>query len=210
MRIIAENERRDKMKKLLITLLIMFIMPYASAAENENPTIGIFMEAPVTFVNNETVRTLVPEKAKSLFPAARFNVLPFDTTTMELRTYKEDNRMNVNQYYSQPVNREDIQKISKSLNCDYALFLTITNDAPRFSAGLLSMSFKTTVTCDVRLLNVETGKYLTSKQIIKDGSSTSVYMGVPSFDRAYREALGRALDELTVDTSLMAKPAATI
>lgn len=195
------------MRKILIVLLIMLVMPCVSAATNDKPTIGIFMEAPVTFANNETVRKSVPEKSKILFPATQFNVLPFDTTSMELRTYKEDHRMNVNQYYSQPVNREDIQKISKSLNCDYALFIIITNDAPRVSAGLFSVSFKTTVTCDVRLLNIETGKYLTSKQIIKDGASTAVYMGVPSFDNAYKEALGKALDELTLDTSVMVKPA---
>ena len=193
------------MKKLLFALLIMLIIPYASAAANDKPTIGIFMEAPVTFVNNETVRKLVPEKAKSLFSTTMFNVLPFDTTSMELRTYKEDHRMIVNQYYSQPVNREDIQKISKPLNCDYALFITISNDAPRFSSGLFSMTFRTTVTCDIRLLDVSTGKYLTSKQIIKDGSSTAIYMGVPSFDNAYREALGKALSELTLDTSTMVK-----
>jgi len=195
------------MQKILIVLFIMLIMPCTSAAPNDKTTIGIFMEAPVTFVNNETVRKTVPEKAKSLFPAGYFNVLPFDMTSMELRTYKEDNRMVVNQYYSQPVNREDIQKISKGLNCDYALFIIITNDAPRVSSGLFSITFRTTVTCDVRLLDINTGKYLTSKQIIKDGSSTAVYMGVPSFDKAYREALGKALEELTLDTSVMIKHA---
>ncbi|MEA4835571.1 MAG: hypothetical protein VB133_10605 [Anaeromusa sp.] len=195
------------MKKLFLTLLlILFIMPCAFAATpDQTPTIGIFLEAPVTYANNETVRKVVPEKAKSLFPARSFNVLPFEQTSRELRTYKEDHRMNVNQYYSQPVNRQDIQSICKVLNCDYALFITINNDAPRVSAGLFSVSFKTSVTCDVRLLDIASGKYLTSKAITKDGSSTAVIMGVPSFDNAYNEALGKALDELTIDTSKLTK-----
>jgi len=194
------------MRKILIILCMILITPYASAAPNDKPIIGIFMEAPITFINNEAVRKVVPEKAKSLFNTASFNVLSFDTTSMELRTYKEDHRMNITPQYSQPVNRQDIQTIGKTLNCDYALFIIISNEAPRFSAGLFSMTFRTTVTCDVRLLDINTGKYLTSKQIIKDGSSTSIYMGVPSFDKAYREALGKALDELTLDTSVMTKP----
>ena len=181
-------------------------MPCAFAATPDlTPTIGIFLEAPVTYATNETVRKVVPEKAKSLFPSRSFNVLPFEQTALELRTYKEDHRMNVNQYYSQPVNRQDIQTIGKGLNCDYALFIIINNDAPRVSAGLFSVSFKTTVTCDVRLLDIASGKYLTSKAITKDGSSTAVVMGVPSFDNAYNEALGKALDELTIDTSMLKK-----
>lgn len=194
------------MKKIIITFLLMLIMPLVYASPEDKPTIGVFMEAPVTFVNNETVREAIPKKAKELFPAKDFNLIPFETTTLELRTYKEDHRMNITPQYSQPVNRQDIQTIAKGLNCDYALFIIISNDAPRVSAGLFSVSFKTTVTCDVRLLDISTGNYLTSKQIVKDGSSTSVFMGVPSFDKAYREALEKALNELTIDTTLLPKP----
>jgi hypothetical protein len=165
--------------------------------------IGVFLEAPVTYANNENVRKLIPAKAQELFPSKSFTVLPFDTTTLEMRTYREDNRMIMTQYYSQPLNRSDIQKISKGLNCDYALFITVSNDAPRVSSGLFSISFKTTVTCDVRLLNIETGKYIVSKQIVKDGSSTSFYMGVPSFDHAYNEALEKSLKEITIDPALL-------
>ena len=193
------------MKKIYAILIFVLAIPCMALASFDKPTIGIFLEASPTYANNETVRQLVPEKAKALFPDAKFNVLPLDTTTMELRTYKEDHRMIVNQYYSQPVNREDIQKIAKPLKCDYALFIIVTNDVPRVSSGLFSISFKTTVTCDIRLLDIDTGKYLTSKQIIKDGSSTAVYMGVPSFNNAYNEALNKALNEITIDTSLLTK-----
>lgn len=201
------------MKKFILLLIILSWCLPASAASfdwtdpSAKPTIGIFLEAPPTYVNNETVRKIVPEKTKAFFPETAFNVLPFDTTAMALRTYKEDHRMNVNQYYSQPINRQDMQSMSKDLNCDYALFVIINNDAPRVSAGMFSVSFKTTVTCDVRVLDVASGKYLSSKAITKDGSSTSVMMGVPSFDNAYNEALKKALDEMTIDTKLLVKPA---
>lgn len=203
-------------KKLLltaITLLLTVSFCFAGPPESkpvvfdtappgtDKKVIGIFLEAPMTYVNNETVRVLVPAKAKEKLPTTVFTILPFEKTEMALRTYKEDNRMVVNQYYSQPLNRSDIQKISKELGAEYALFIIVSNDAPRVGAGLFSMTFRTTVTCDVRLLHVESGKYITSKQIVKDGSSTAIYMGVPSFENAYREALEKALSELTVDIS---------
>ncbi len=208
------------MRKVVFLLVCLFVFPLFCFAEpiqqqpvffdtdNTKKVVGIFLEAPVSYVNNEKVRVLVPEKTIPLFPRHRFTVLPFDKTTMALRTYKEDNRMVVNQYYSQPVNRSDIQKIAKGLKADYALFIIISNGPPRVGAGLFTMSFKTTITCDVRLLDVETGEYLVSKEIVKDGSSTGVTMvgGIPSFDNAYNEALEKALSELTIDTASLIKP----
>lgn len=186
-------------KIILAVAVLLLVVSSCFAADVQPKTIGVFLDAPSTYVNNETVRKMIPEKAKTLFPSPNYNVLPFDQTQMEMRTYREDNRMIVNQYYSQPLNREDIQKISKGLNCDYALFITVSNAAPRVSSGLFSVTFRTSVTCDVRLLNIETGKYIMSKEIVKDGSSTAVVAGVPSFDKAYNEALEKALDELKVD-----------
>ncbi|MPM60463.1 hypothetical protein SDC9_107314 [bioreactor metagenome] len=201
-------------KKLILLFCILFLItPTAFAAIDSgvNPivlntnqkVIGIFLEAPMTYVNNETVRQLIPEKSKEKLPSHLFKILPYEQTETALRTYKEDNRMIINQYYSQPVNRADIQKICKELGAEYALFITVNNSAPRVGAGLFTTSFRTTVSCDVRLLNVETGKYVFNKQIVKDGSSTSFYAGVPSFERAYREALEKALDELTIDVTAL-------
>lgn len=194
------------MKIVLLVMLIILVIPLTANAAPGLPTIGVFLDAPVAFVNNETVRTMVTEKASKLFPANKFNLLSFDTTSNELRTFKEDHRMFTSPEYSQPVNRLDIQKIGGNLNCDYALFILINNDTPRFSSGLFSVKYKTTVTCDVRLLDINTGNYLASKQITKEGSSAAVY-NVPTFDKAYKEALGKALDEFTIDTSLLLKPA---
>lgn len=196
------------LKKLIFCCLaIMFIMPVCLAADidtsSDKKIIGVFLEAPATYANNENIRKLVPIKANELFPKSLFTVLPMDTTQTEMRTYREDNHMIFNQYYAQPLNRADIQKIAKGLSCNYALFITVNNDIPRVSAGFFSTSFKTTITCDVRLLNVETGKYVVSKQIMKDGSSTAVLAGVPSFDNAYNEALDKALKEINIDISTL-------
>ena len=156
----------------------------------------------MTYVRNETVRKVVPEKVMAKLPKV-FSILPYDTTEMAARTYREDNRMIVNQYYSQPLNRADITKISKELKCDYALFIKIEAGPPRAKIGFLSSSFETTVTCDIRLLNVSTGKYVISKQIVKDGTSNGVYMFTPSFDVAYNEALEKALTEINFDPKII-------
>lgn len=210
------------MKKLLVLVLLLTFSGFCAAAPDTTPpvnppavteiptfkTIGIFLEAPNTYASNEKVRTLVPEKTIPMFPKQMFTVLPFDQTAMAVRTYKEDNRMIINQYVTTPLNRADIQKIGKELKCDYVLFLKVDNSPPRFGAGLFSMSFKTTVTVDVRLLNIETNQYLMSKEIVKDGSSTAVYMGVPSFDNAYAEALQKALDDFQIPKPLLLEMAA--
>ena len=197
------------LKRLLLVMAMLIAFSGAAFADqNENaakPVIAAFLEAPVTYVNNEDVQKLVPDKVKALFTENQFAVLPFDTCQMALRTYKEDNHMIYNQYYSQPVNRQDIQKIAQGLNANYALFIIISNDAPRYSGGLFTHSFKTTVTCDVRLLDVAGGNYLVSKQIVRDGSSSSFVLGMPSFDNAYNDALKKALDDLTLDTAALIK-----
>lgn len=204
------------MKKflLIITVFILTCSSAFAAPATTTPTlpppaepvlkiIGIFLEAPNTYTNNEKVWSAIPAKTIPMFPRQLFTVLPFDQTTMAVRTYKEDNRMIQNQYVSTPLNRADIQKIGKELKCDYVLFLKVDNNPPRVGAGLFSISFKTTVTVDARLLNIETMQYLMSKAIVKDGSSTAIYMGVPSFERAYADALTKALDEFQIPNTML-------
>lgn len=204
------------MKKFLAIFMAALFMGcfanFAQAApyQSGKAKIGIFLDAPTTFASNEDVRKLVPEKAKSLFPATRFELLSYDDSMMALRTYREDNDMVAPTYSGgygtvgmvMPLKRTQIQEIAKPLGCKYALFIMITNDAPRYSSGFMGLSTtaKTTVTCNVRLLDVETGKYVMNKEIVKDGKSTAIYSGMPSFDKAYIDALQKALDEIQVDS----------
>lgn len=179
------------------------IMNAVFADSTETAKVAVFLEAPVTFVNNEKVREAIPAKAAQLFTKPKFSVVPFSDSQMAMRTYREDNDLMGNNYVQPALKRTDIQAMSKELGAKYAMFIIISNDAPRMSAGLFSLSFKTTVSCDVRVLDVEQGKYIVSKQIVKDGSSTAVLSGVPSFDKAYLDALDKSLTELKIDTSAM-------
>lgn len=162
--------------------------------------VAVMLDAPMTYVNNETVRTLVPKKAKEIFKAPKFNVLPYDDSQMEFKIYREENDMIYNQYVSKPLKRSDLQAMGNELDANYILLIRLTNGAPRVSAGLFSVSFKTSINCDVRLLDVSQAKYVANKNIVKDGKSTAVIAGIPSYDKAYNDALKKALDELTLDT----------
>ena len=51
------------------------------------------------------------------------------------------------------------------------------------------------------IVDVETGEYAIAKQIVKDGQSTAIIGGLPSFDRAYMDALKKAFDEIKLDTT---------
>lgn len=162
--------------------------------------VAIFLDAPLTYVDNKTVRKLVPEKTKKLFEETVLDVIPFNDSMLAMRTYLEDNRMIMNEYFSQPLNRDDLSKICKELNADYALFIKITNSEPRLSSILFIMTYKTTVTCDARFFDVLAHKYIISKSIVKDGSTTTLaILGFPDFDNAYTEALKKALNELDID-----------
>ena len=103
----------------------------------------------------------------------------------------------------------------ESLNTDYVLFIQVSDSGPSYSSsntwipfigGVSSTKAKTSVKCDVRIMNVKTGKYVAMKQTVKDGAdSSSSFMGIggdmPSFDKAYQEAIERCLFELDIDTS---------
>ena len=153
-------------------------------------------------MNNETVRKLVPEKANLLFEGTDILVLPFEQSMSALRTYKDDNRMIVNEYFSTQLNREDLRKITDETGSNYALFIKVTNSSPRVNSILFTITYETTVICDIRLLNIATNKYIISKEIVKDGSSTSIaILGMPDFNNAYIEALKKSLEEMLADKS---------
>ena len=196
------------MKKKILSAVI-FLLAFSNIAIANAPAsspkkvIGIVLEAPATYANNQTVRELVPEKVAVLFPEDRFIVLPFEQTSAAVRTYREDKRLPDSGDHFVPLNREDIMTLLKPLNCDYAFFIKVTNSQPRTSSGVFTSTARTTVTCDIRLLDLKTGQYKITKEIIKDGRSTSgpMYGGSPSLNRAYERALNSALDEIQIDTS---------
>ncbi|HEY3425278.1 MAG TPA: hypothetical protein VGL27_10820 [Negativicutes bacterium] len=164
--------------------------------------VGIFFEAPATYATNETVQSMVIGNANFFFPSRRFSLIPLDTTNMAIKEYRTKNHLS-NVYSPPPLDRVAIQKMAKELNCDYAFFITVTKGLPGMSAGFSSATYSSSIICDIKLLNVETGNYVISKQMVRDGSSDTIRAGIPVYESAYFNALETAMKELTLDTSML-------
>lgn len=171
-----------------------------SPAAFNQKVIGIFVETPAAYANNETIQRLVMQKANSLFPANRFTLLPLETTSSAIKFYHSANRI-PNLYSVQPLTRDDIQKMAKELNCDYAFFITLHKGLPSMSADFNAATYKTSIACDIRLLQVQNGNYITNRQLTTESNGNPLKSSVPADDAAYYDALDRTLTELHIDTS---------
>lgn len=186
----------------LSILLVNCFMQYALAQEQ----VAVFIEAPITFCQQEKVHKMVDEKVALIFEKDKFEVMPLAQAINAVQIYRAENDMTALSSsgwgrYAVALKKEDIYSIAKELECDYVFFVRLSNDMPRYSSGLFHSSAKTTISCDVRVLNVAGNKYTFSKQVYSDGKSTAIYMGAPSFERAYFKAFSKALDKIKIDTS---------
>ena len=185
-----------------------------SSYTGETKKVSVLSDAPLGYVSNEEIRKIVVDKADEMFPTPQFLVTPFEDSQMMKQIYREEHGMPTTEYGT-TLKMADIQAIGQSLNTDYVLFIQVSDSGPSYSSsntwipfigGVSSTKAKTSVKCDVRIMNVKTGKYVAMKQTVKDGAdSSSSFMGIggdmPSFDKAYQEAIERCLFELDIDTS---------
>lgn len=189
-----------------------------SSYTGETKKVSVLLDAPLGYVSNEEIRKIVVDKADEMFPTPQFLVTPFEDSQMMKQIYREEHGMPTTEYASNfgtTLKMADIQAIGQSLNTDYVLFIQVSDSGPSYSSsntwipfigGVSSTKAKTSVKCDVRIMNIKTGKYVAMKQTVKDGAdSSSSFMGIggdmPSFDKAYQEAIERCLFELDIDTS---------
>ena len=199
-----------------------------SSAKN----VAIFMDTPPTamsWVESEDVINLVTDKAKILFPEPTFKILDLGSCQMAKKVYKEEHpfsqsivvtnpdgsQSNVSTTEMQsfnttmmhdvvaPLKLSEAVEVGKELNADYILMLRITNSMPTYSSDFFSVSAKTTVKCDVRVLDVKEAKYIFMKEIAKDGKSTAILSGMPSFKNAYMEAIEKSLSEVQLNTRIL-------
>lgn len=200
------------MKKVIF--LILIILSFSNFCFAQTPpvnttnspqatskkTVGIFLENPASFAINDTTKELLMRKANRFFPAEKFNVLPLENTDNALKSYTSTNRVS-NVYSPQQLDRGDIQAIAKDLNCDYALYITAIKGLPSMSTGSKSPTYKSSVNCDFRMLNVHNGNYVFQKQITEECSSDIVKNGIPSYDNSYSDAFERAVMRVYIDVS---------
>lgn len=192
-------------EKVIFIVLCLFTLECSCVAFAKEQ-VAVFLEAPITFSQEEKVHKMVDEKVALIFEKDKFEVMPLAQTINAVQIYRAENDMTVLSAsgwgrYAVALKKEDVCSIAKQLECDYVLFVRLSNDMPRYSSGLFHSSAKTTISCDVRILNVAENKYTFSRQVYSDGKSTAIYMGAPSFERAYFKAFSKALDKIKIDTS---------
>ncbi|HJG08031.1 MAG TPA: hypothetical protein K8V25_07255 [Megamonas hypermegale] len=220
------------MKKILLVLMSLCMLSsvcFASMADKvnaissytgETKKVSVLLDAPLGYMSNEEIRNIVVEKANEMFPTPQFLVTPFEDSQMMKQIYREEHNMPTVEYastFGTALKMADIQAIGQSLDADYVLFIQVSDSGPSYSnssswipfvGSISSSKAKTSVKCDIRIMNISTGKYVAMKQTVKDGAdSSSSFMGIggdqPSFDKAYQEAIERCLYELDIDTSTL-------
>ena len=197
---------------------------------NRIKKVAVFLDTPATatsWVEGEDVINMVKEKSEKLFPKRKFEVLDLGTCQMAKKIYKEEHPLTQSAIYTNedgtqtsvstvetngyaaammhdvviPLKVSEAVEVGKELGADYILMLRVTNSMPTMSSGFFTITAKTTVKCDIRVLSVSEGKYIYMKEVTKDGKSTAVYAGAPSFKNAYKEAIEKSLSEVEIDTS---------
>lgn len=193
-----------------LTVLFSFGIFGFSQGANAQSTVAIILDAPAIYADNEKLQKTVPSFAQKNFPAPKFAVLPFEEAQTQVKIYREENNLVALQqdidYQAAdqsriPLKQKDLLALGKSLHADYILLLVLSNTPPRMASGFFDVSYKTTITVDIRLFDVKTNKYIYLKQIRKDGKSTAILGGLPSFNNAYNNAVEKALKEIVIDTS---------
>ena len=156
-----------------------------SSYTGETKKVSVLLDASLGYVSNEEIRKIVVDKADEMFPTPQFLVTPFEDSQMMKQIYREEHGMPTTEYASNfgtTLKMADIQAIGQSLNTDYVLFIQVSDSGPSYSSsntwipfigGVSSTKAKTSVKCDVRIMNVKTGKYVAMKQTVKDGADSS-------------------------------------
>lgn len=194
-----------------MTLIILSSISYGTASfatgksspniietSPEKKVISVFLIIPDTYKDKETISSMVHEKLGKIFPEDKFAVLPIDECTQAMETLMDDKSRRGRKF-----DNTDVQVLSQQMGADYALWIDISNGQPQMEVNLLKSTYKATVTCDIKLLDAKYGKLIAGELINAKGETTghTLTLSKPSFDSTYNEALKKALDRLSIDTT---------
>lgn len=195
-----------KIVRYLLMIITMLVMTTSMAFAQE--TVGILLEAPIEFCNDENVHELIDGKTAVLFSKERFDVMSTKDSVAATDAYRKTNNMAdmINEGrggYTKPMRMDNVIGLGKQMGADYVLFFKLSNDAPKMGGNFLGATVKANIICEIRVLNVAKGMYSVNKQIVEKGKSTAIYQGIPSFNHAYFYAFQKAINMLTIDTSTL-------
>jgi hypothetical protein len=197
------------MRKLLfgalcLMAIVAFAAPGAAAPADQsagaekvvaigNPNVCILVDGAIGKKTPDTLAKRLP----NLIDQTKYTLMPLEKGNDAVQQYKTSNKMVINQFYTEPLHTSDATAIARSLNCDYAVFIRLVHSIPKLDGGLINTRYEVFLTFYVRVISTADGKVVLSKSTVKSGTSNAIYMGSPSLENAYAEALGRILDEVT-------------
>lgn len=197
------------MKKLVrYLLMIITLLAMTTSMAFAQEKVGILLEAPIEFCNDEKVHELIDNKTAVLFPKDRFEVMTTKDSVAATDNYRKANNMAdmINEGrggYTKPMRMENVIGLGKQMGANYVLFFKLSNDAPKLGGNFLGMTVKANIICEIRVMNVSKGMYSINKQIVEKGKSTAIYQGIPSFNHAYFYAFTKAVNLLTFDANTL-------
>lgn len=196
-------------KIVLVAIALILIIPLCFANNIDTPAttqptpdkkiIGIFFEAPATYVNNEDTKKNVQKKVAELFPANKFTILPLDAIIVASEAYRKDNEMTPDE----PLVGKDIRKIAAGLNCNYVLRINMANTPSRIEIEFPSVSSRSDITCSVGLMDAISGNYLVAVEVINKGKRDATLDRDALFGKSYSDTFNKALKALEIDVNTL-------
>ena len=200
------------MKKILLTLTLFLFCSAASAEEitfDDSPTysapkkVAIFVVLPGYGVAKpDEVRESIHENIASKLEKDGFIVIPQEKSRTIARTYARENLAGPVYYgIESPITfkKEDISAITKESGADIGVLVQAAVTDTKIKAGFMKVSTQQTVTCELRILDIETNSYVADTTYSADGkSSAGPYGGMPSSDRAFMRAVDGALEKIVL------------
>lgn len=199
------------MKNLMkVLMLAMVLLVSAVSATEAAPKVGMIIDAPLYYINDEKVQTQLDEKCAALFPQGQFETIPVKETVIAAQLYREEHGLagtvtNANggeASYEWALKQDEIAELGRSLGCDYVFLLRVTGNS-KDVASMFDSGIKASILFDARVLNMTQNKYTFLKQIVTESKSTKTMLpfnfSKPNYKKAFDKAMKKSLKELTID-----------
>lgn len=197
------------LKKIFSALcLAMLIFATNTASAENEPKIVLIFDAPTgTFSEPEKIYTLVENSLAKILDSTPYEIVPASETEGYVQIYREEHDLitstgaeegNAVEVY---LKKEDINNICTNFKGDFLIYTRVTSTAPKFSAGIFSMSQSTNVVLDFRVWSNSKKDFSYMKRVTTKGTSTAIYAGVGSATRALEKGLRKGLKEVEKDSA---------
>lgn len=198
------------LKKYLVALLItLFVLPapaFASDLEiltGPKKTVAVFVEFMQTMYGVNEGMKLVEERIGDIIPTERLSIIPLEQSMRQLTFWKEDNMIPMNAEYAmvRVPGQGLIEAAQKLGGIDYIATIVIVSASPIYAGGIGVVAQRQTVVLDVRIIDPESGKYLTDAKVTASEKGKTEAAGAISNPAIFLKTLNSAINQIELDVS---------